>query len=253
MIKIFAIILLLIISFILIYNRFKQKKFKVGNNIPKVIYQTYISKDRIPKKVYENINKYGDGYKHIIYDDNECKKFLEENYEPKVLEKYLKLKRGAHRADLFRYCLLYKYGGIYLDIKTELIKPLNEIFTSNYLYSVFSLNGKKIYQGIIASPPNNPIFETLIDRVINTRDNIINSDYHIFTEQFYNICQESCKKVLIQGLNLNRKSNINMYFFQEINLDKKECNNLLDRYGLCCYVYDKKMKIIKTRYEDYPW
>ena len=44
------------------------------------------------KKVYENINKYGYDYKHIIYDDNECKKFLEENYEPKVLEKYLKLK-----------------------------------------------------------------------------------------------------------------------------------------------------------------
>ena len=44
-----------------------------------------------------------------------------------------------------------------------------------------------------------------------------------------------------------------MYLFQEISLDKKECNNLLDRRGRCCMIYDKGRKIIKTRYEDYPW
>jgi mannosyltransferase OCH1-like enzyme len=31
---------------------------------------------------------------------------------------------GAMRADFFRYCVLYLYGGIYLDIKSKLTYPL---------------------------------------------------------------------------------------------------------------------------------
>ena len=34
------------------------------------------------------------------------------------------LKIGAHKADFFRYCILYIYGGIYIDIK---IFPQNNI------------------------------------------------------------------------------------------------------------------------------
>ena len=35
-----------------------------------------------------------------------------------VKETFRKLK-GAHKADLFRYCYLYKFGGIYLDITKD--------------------------------------------------------------------------------------------------------------------------------------
>ena len=41
---------------------------------------------------------------------------------------YEKLRHGAHKADLFRYCCLYKLGGVYLDIKMKPEKMLNKIF-----------------------------------------------------------------------------------------------------------------------------
>ena len=44
-----------------------------------------------------------------------------------------------------------------------------------------------------------------------------------------------------------------IYLFQEINEDKKECKNSKDRYNLCVHLYDKGIKMIKTRYDDYPW
>jgi hypothetical protein len=258
--KIFVITFLFIIILLIIIldNTFKKKskeKFNVRNTIPKIIFQTYINKDNIPYKVFDNINKYAEGYTHIIYDDNECIQFLKDHYPPIVIKTYLRIKKGAHRADLFRYCLLNKYGGIYLDIKTELIKPLNEIFTNNYLYSVLSIEENTIYQGIIATPPNNPIFKVLINRIINTTNSDLSKRYGLLTAQFYEICRESCNnQTLINGLNFNTRSNINIYLFREkCSKISYDCYDGLDRYGRCCNVYDKGIKVIKTRYSDYPW
>lgn len=51
------------------------------------------------------------------------------------------------------------------------------------------------------------------------------------------------------------KHNIpNIYLFQErCSKNSKLCKDGLDKYGLCCWVYDKNKKIFKTRYSDYPW
>ena len=124
-------------------------------NIPKIIYQTYHKKNKIPQKVYDNIKKYAPNYKHIIYDDQECITFLENHYNHEFSNLFKAIKSGPHKADLIRYCLLYLTGGVYLDIKTELIKPIDEIFTTNNTYTVISSSKNHIYQGIIASKPKN--------------------------------------------------------------------------------------------------
>ncbi len=41
---------------------------------------------------------------------------------------------GAARADLFRYLLIYKCGGVYLDIKSGLEQPLDEIIEPDDTY-----------------------------------------------------------------------------------------------------------------------
>ena len=248
-----CILIVLVILLIILCNKSKNIEGCVNkSSIPKFVYQTYIDKSLIPKKVYTNIKKYAKGYKHIIYNDAECVKFLKENYPPKVLDAFNTLIRGAHKADLFRYCLLYKYGGVYLDIKTDLIKPIDQIFTKDYLYSVIAKNKKSIYQGIIATPPNNPIFKVLIDHIIENKH--LTRDYLLFTREFYNQLNILCKRKVKAGFNKNKVSDINIYLFQEIcSKNIYECSDGLDRYRLCCHVYDKKNKIIKTRYSDYPW
>ena len=124
--------------------------------IPKVIIQTYHDKSKIPQKVYENIKKYAPNYKHIVFDDSQCIKFLKIYYGNKYVEKFNSFEKGAHKADLFRYCYLYKFGGIYIDIKTELVKNLDSIIQKNFnFYSVLSKNKNTVYQGIIITYKNN--------------------------------------------------------------------------------------------------
>jgi hypothetical protein len=220
--------------------------------IPRVIIQTYFDKKRIPKKVYDNINKYAPGYKHIIWDDQECETFFKKYFNPNILLTFRKLK-GAHKADLFRYCYLYKYGGIYLDIKTELIRPLNQVFPNNYTYSVLSIIKNSIYQGIIATPPGNPLFLKLIYFMVKLVEKRKKFPYIIFTIDFFHKIYDYCDQKPKPGLNIGKKGYNYYLYIEKCSKNKNKCHDGLDRYGLCCYVYNGHKRMIKNRYSDFPW
>ena len=226
------------------------------HKIPKRIIQTFKDKSKIHSKVYKNKKLYAPGYKHIVFDDKDCLKFIRRYNDilcNKDLEKvWYSLKKGAHRADLFRYCYLYINGGVYLDIKTELIEPLSKTFhKDNTLYSVLSIKKNTIYQGIIASPPKNPIFVDLISYISNNA-HIINYRYLSCTRDFYNkIVEYTNTDNLRDGFHKNKLGDIDFHLFKEVCGDESKCPDGLDRYNLCCNVYDNRKLRIKTRYSDY--
>ena len=223
--------------------------------IPKVIHQTYYDKTKIPNKVFQNIKKYAPDYKHIIYDDNDCINYISTYFGKELVNLFNSLEKGAHKADLFRYCVLYNEGGIYLDIKTELITPINNIFFKpNTVYSVLSINKKTIYQGVIATPPNNKLFLKLIYFMLKIKKPI--KMYIIFTKHMYAaISRELNKNKIYSGYNINSEfPNYNYELFTEkCSNNSSNCYDGLDKYNICCNIYKNNKKIIKTRYSDYPW
>mgnify|MGYP006077386983 CR=1 FL=1 len=261
-ILLFIIICIFIVCFSLCINeRFDNlvdppKKTQNKSLIPKIIIQTFADKKKIAQKVYNNKKFYAPDYKHIVYDDNQCLKFIKRFNailsEKDLGETWFSLKKGAHRADLFRYCYLYINGGVYLDIKTELIEPLNITFPKkNILYTVLSKDINTIYQGVIATPPENPIFMDLIEYIVNNVFTI-NKKYSSCTRDFYKkIVIYSQYNKLRNGFYKNKLGDIDFYLFKEICGNKKKCTDGLDRHGLCCNIYDNSKVKIKTRYSDY--
>jgi len=223
-----------------------------GSKIPKIIIQTYYKKEKIPDKIYKNIKKYAPDYEHIIYDDEECEEFLKKYFNPNILVTFKKLK-GAHKADLFRYCYLYKYGGVYLDIKTELIRPIGEVFNKSYTYSVLSIIKNTVYQGIIATPPKNPVFLKLIYFMVKLVERKVKFPYIIFTFDFFQKIKNYCGMPPIAGLNESKDTYPYYLFTEKCSKDRNKCTDGLDRYGLCCFVYDGNERMIKSRYSDFPW
>jgi hypothetical protein len=218
------------------------------NDIPKVIYQTHNS--YIPPKVYENIKKYAPDYEHIIYDsDDKCVEFLSAYFNPIVRDTFEGLKLGAHKADLFRYCLLYIKGGIYLDIKTELIKPVSHIFKNKYFYTALTSDKDIIYQGVLAAPPRHHIFPILINYIVEVYSKYKNvHGYNLFLLHFTKTLTHIVGAKLHFGLNREQ-----YYLFEEHVIRKRsECKNP-DRYQLCSTIRDKGGVIMNTRYHDFPW
>jgi mannosyltransferase OCH1-like enzyme len=134
--------------------------------IPKLLHQTHSSKNLIPAKVAENIAKFAGDFERIVYDDAEAEAFLEAHFRPIVASTFRALEMGAHKADLFRYCVLYVRGGVYLDIKTVLVRPLDGIFPPGAVSTVISQHQTQVYNGIIAAPPGQPLFLALIADIL---------------------------------------------------------------------------------------
>jgi mannosyltransferase OCH1-like enzyme len=89
--------------------------------IPLHIYQTWHTKKLPPKmkECVEKLKKDNPEFEHHLYDIEDCRKFIGKHFDKEVLDAYDKLKPLAYKADLWRYCVLYKNGGVYLDVKYQ--------------------------------------------------------------------------------------------------------------------------------------
>ncbi len=97
--------------------------------IPKQIFQTFKS-SKLPlltRLHIRSILRKNPEYAYYFYDDNAIEEFFETEFPKEYLDNYRRLTIGAAKADFFRYAILYKKGGVYLDIDSGLNKPLRTI------------------------------------------------------------------------------------------------------------------------------
>lgn len=179
--KICLLIAIIIISLI-IADKIKIKNFE--NQIPLDIYQFWHTKN-LPPKMLECVNKLkkdNPEFEHHLYDIEDCHRFIKKNFDKKVLNAFNKLKPVAFKADLWRYCILYKKGGVYLDIKYECEPGFKLIqLTNNNVYIKEYWNGNyldnAVNNGFLISKPNNKKFKKIIDQICKHVDTKYYDDF----------------------------------------------------------------------------
>ena len=109
-----------------------------GAAIPKIIHQTYRSRQlpAIIENNVANLRRLNPSWDYRFYDDDDVLSFIGGNFSDRVLERFRRInpRYGAARADLFRYLLMYKVGGVYLDIKSSATKPLDEVLLKDDMF-----------------------------------------------------------------------------------------------------------------------
>jgi len=147
--------------------------------IPLKIFQTWNSKN-LPEKMNENminLKKNNPEFEYFLYDDNDCRLFIKENFSKEILDTFNTLRPGAYKADLWRLCVLYINGGIYLDIKYKCINQFKFIYLTNkeYFvkdrYNVKDTNLPTIYNALIICLPNNNLLLEGINQIIKNTKN----------------------------------------------------------------------------------
>lgn len=81
----------------------------------------------IPPRIAENIASVKAAYpgaRHHLLGGEEVRKFIRANFGGDVLKAHDQLKPYAYKADLARYCLMYTYGGLYVDVGICLYRPV---------------------------------------------------------------------------------------------------------------------------------
>ena len=149
-----------------------EKRYPLKPNyksvVPLKIFQTWHTKNLPPKMddAVKRIKSANPGFEHHLFDDEDCREFIKNNYPPIVLETFDKLIPGAYKADLWRYCVLYKEGGIYLDIKYVPHNGFRFITLTEKEHFVLDADGNSVYNALIASKPGNPILFKAIHAII---------------------------------------------------------------------------------------
>lgn len=109
--------------------------------IPKIIHQTTSDKARLHPALRENIQRIkalNPDWEHRLYDNAECRAFIEAHYDKETLRVYDRIspRYGAAKADFFRYLVMYRVGGVYLDIKSTVVKPLSSVISDDIRYLI---------------------------------------------------------------------------------------------------------------------
>ncbi len=162
---------------------------RTNHVIPLHLFQTWNTKDLPPhmKACTERLIQQNPEFKYTLYDDDECIQLIRSHFPAEVLDTFHRLIPGAYKADLFRYCVLYVYGGIYLDIKfecchgfqlTELVDKPHYVMdrqTDPKTQISYVEPGKiLVYNGCMVSPARNPILMKCIIKIV---ENVNQQEY----------------------------------------------------------------------------
>ncbi len=134
--------------------------------IPKIIHFCWFGHGEYSDKMkycMASWEKYCPDYKIMKWDEDSfdldsC------NYIRQAYDK----KRWAFVTDYVRFKVLQQYGGVYLDTDMEVIKPFNDLLNDDAVLSfkqvVEGTNFNGLTSAFIATKPNNPDFNPLIEQ-----------------------------------------------------------------------------------------
>lgn len=174
-------------------NNFLDNMKKNYNIITKTLFQT--SKTPHEQYVLDMINfNLGSNWTYEFYNDDDVIQFFINNpiYElPDIIQKYNSFKKGAHKADLFRYYYLYIKGGFFMDSDAMLYNNIETIVKDYNFVSVnSSCHPGTIFQGILGASPKNKIIKQALYYAYNTNPIVLDNNYHFFCGQLYNIIKQ---------------------------------------------------------------
>jgi len=153
--------------------------------IEKNIFQSWHTKDLHPS-VQEKINsflKINPEYNYNLYTDEDMDNFVNEHFSGEIAECYNKLNIIVAKVDFWRYLVLYKYGGVYLDMDSAIERPLNELIKDDddAIITAESNLGFFVQWALIFSK-NHPILKKTIEQVVNNiKNNTYPNDIHRMT------------------------------------------------------------------------
>jgi len=154
--------------------------------IPRIVWQTHESSyDDLPDLYKDNSQTYKNlGWEYIYHSALDRELFITEHF-PEYLHLYLHIGPGIYRADLWRYLVLYKYGGFYADIDSRLIydkdTPFDKsIHDPNATFNVVKDANTLFNNYAIMCSENNTIMKDIVEAVTSKCQEFYNEPYKIF-------------------------------------------------------------------------
>jgi len=220
--------------------------------IPKIIYICHKSIECL-EFTYNNWKNLNPLYEIRLFDDALCEKFLIEEFSELHQTIFKFIPDGPIKSDFWRICIIYKYGGIYVDADIHPLVPLNTfLLHDSDLVTCITKHNQNFNPHFIASRKNNPIFKECIEEYIKLYKERRYKYWHwsivnVFNRQLSNVKHYHNKMPTSQVFTLdNQKYQL---FFEEYDNKKKLFFIIHRPHGYYCSFLNKH--IFNTRYTNY--
>jgi mannosyltransferase OCH1-like enzyme len=182
------------------------------NNVPAVLYQVNSSrkiKNITKKQIFKNLEENPE-FDYYMYNNYDCREYIKKHFSKNVLNAYNTLELINLHTELWKYCILYNNGGVYLDIDYNI-----NISLSNYIQTHPIAFVNSYTNPFIIAPPKLTIFKIAIDNIVNNIDNI-NTESDLDNISLINIIY-----------NENMSDVINMYIDNKKTIKDIETNTII--------------------------
>ena len=143
-----------------LYNEFTQYKVISDEyRIPKQIHFIWLGSP-LPERcklMIESWRRFHPDWTITLWTDDEVESFNLFN-----IKEFRKAKNYGQKSDIWRYEILNRYGGVYVDIDFECLQSFDTLHRSCEFYTGISRCGAVILNGLIGSRANHPILEACI-------------------------------------------------------------------------------------------
>lgn len=135
--------------------------------IPRIVWQTWKTKV-LPGITYEPRVSWGSknpGWQVRLFDDEDCREFMRQEFPERVLRVYDSLPRPVMRADMWRYAVLAVHGGLYTDLDTTCNMPIHTWLNPKAQLVICPEPGFHWLQWTIAAAPGHPVMREVVEEV----------------------------------------------------------------------------------------
>jgi len=126
----------------------------------------YISTKPHISEAVKSWKKYSSTFNYHFYTDAMCETFIKNNCDEGVYSAYMRLPLAVMKADLWRYCVVYKYGGIYADTDTICNVDPSCMLKQRASLVIVPENSIHLCQWVFAAPAGSPILKSIIDLTV---------------------------------------------------------------------------------------
>lgn len=132
--------------------------------IPKIIHQIWLGPKPRPQKLMDTWKDKHPGWVYRLW--------TEDNLTfPCRSQKHIdEMSEFNGKADLYRYELLYRFGGIYMDADSECLEPFDDFFLENDSFAVYEnehQRGGLVACGVVGCTPRNLLMRLCVDELVN--------------------------------------------------------------------------------------
>lgn len=156
-----------------LYNRMNYKMMVPSQalRIPKIIHQIWIG-DGVPEELrafQESWKQYHPEWEYRLWTQDDIPGL--NLYNADLIER---AENPAEKADLLRYELLYRFGGVYIDMDQECLQSFDEL---HYLYDFYigvqplDTGIVQLGIGVIGSMPHHPMLKVCIESLAGNYNN----------------------------------------------------------------------------------